>query len=520
MLNLAAFGTVGCGAALWLLFAGESRKQARRSGAAAGESVRWPWLAAGSAAFAAGLAFGPSAAGLAGAIAGICSWCAACVVREPAPGAVSGVGRTVRRDSGQSGTGLAHGRGCAGDLGAAGFWSDCPHCIESGRRVPQRGRGKRRHSVSPTAPTTRVGAWLADVVAVAAASGGQWVPILGALESEAAEAAATARHFHRHVAANLPHARARCGSRRRGRRGQCAGESRCLGLDDRPARPASRARRRRGRSGHQRPPSRRLLGDAAMSGSVPTTATLALWAAAALGASAAVHVLVAGEKRRRTRRRLAAVGWSPPRLAMLTVIVAVATIGIGLVVGNRMAGGGAVPSRSVLAWVAARGPSWRRGRSRGLMASAVLSGQRRRLDGAVLLWLRRIRLFVGSRTAHQRGRARCRRACRRPRLRTGGGRRQRRGHRRPRPARRRRGPVVRFANGVACCAPSTQRSDQAPPHPQLLDRVLDRVVRAIDDRRREQIDRLGRSVGASASLLAVVASAVVMVTVVMTLPTV
>ena len=53
---------------------------------------------------------------------------------------------------------------------------------------------------------------------------------------------------------------------------------------------------------------------------------------------------------------------------------------------------------------------------------------------------------------------------------------------------------------------------------QLLDRVLDRVVRAIDDRRRESIDRLGRSVGASASMLAVVASGVVMVTIVMTLP--
>jgi len=42
----------------------------------------------------------------------------------------------------------------------------------------------------------------------------------------------------------------------------------------------------------------------------------------------------------------------------------------------------------------------------------------------------------------------------------------------------------------------------------------------MDDRRREAIDRLGRSVGAAASLLAVVASAVVMVTIVMTLPSV
>ena len=45
-------------------------------------------------------------------------------------------------------------------------------------------------------------------------------------------------------------------------------------------------------------------------------------------------------------------------------------------------------------------------------------------------------------------------------------------------------------------------------------------MRAIDDRRRESIDRLARSVGAAATLLAVVASGVVMVTIVMTLPAV
>ena len=251
---------------------------------------------------------------------------------------------------------------------------------------------------------------------------------------------------------------------------------------------------------------------------LPPSSAIALWAIAAMGTFAAIHVLIAGEQRRRARRQLAALGWNPPRLAMLTMAVAVNTVGIGLVVGSRMAGGAAAPTRGVVAWtlLAAVVAAWA---VPGLMASAVLSGQRRRLDGAVLLWLRRIRLFVAAGrpisvavldAAERVADPAFAPAAGAVNAAVIGG----------------RDPLGAVAAQLADSPTASllrtvdaaERSGAAAS--ELLDRVLDRVVRAIDDRRREQIDRLGRSVGASASLLAVVASAVVMVTVVMTLPTV
>ena len=255
-----------------------------------------------------------------------------------------------------------------------------------------------------------------------------------------------------------------------------------------------------------------------MSGPVPPLGTVALWALAGLGALAALGSLSASERKRRNRRSLAALGWSTARLTMLTVAVAVAAIAVGFVAGARLPAQGAASPASAMAWslLVAVVASWA---VPAVITSAVLSGHRRRLDGAVLLWLRRIRLFVAA----------------------------------GRPigvavldaAERVTDPAFAPAAGAVNAAviggrdplaavgaqladsptaallrtvDAAERSGAAAS--QLLDRVLDRVVRAIDDRRREAIDRLGRTVGASASLLAVVASAVVMVTIVMTLPSV
>lgn len=255
-----------------------------------------------------------------------------------------------------------------------------------------------------------------------------------------------------------------------------------------------------------------------MTGALPPLGALAVWAVAGSGAVAALGVLASSERKRRNRRRLAALGWSAARLTMVTATVAVAAVGVGFVAGARLPAQGMSSPASALAWslLAAVAASWA---VPAVIASAVLSGHRRRLDGAVLLWLRRIRLFVAA----------------------------------GRPisvavldaAERVTDPAFAPAAGAVNAAviggrdplaavgaqladsptasllrtvDAAERSGAAAS--QLLDRVLDRVVRAIDDRRREAIDRLGRTVGASASLLAVVASAVVMVTIVMTLPSV
>lgn len=255
-----------------------------------------------------------------------------------------------------------------------------------------------------------------------------------------------------------------------------------------------------------------------MSGPLPPLGTVALWALAGFGALAALGSLSATERKRRNRRSLAALGWSTARLTMLTVAVAVAAIAVGFVAGARLPAQGAASPASAMAWslLVAVVASWA---VPAVITSAVLSGHRRRLDGAVLLWLRRIRLFVAAGrpigvavldAAERVTDPAFAPAAGAVNAAVIGG----------------RDPLAAVAAQLADSPTASllrtvdaaERSGAAAS--QLLDRVLDRVVRAIDDRRREAIDRLGRTVGASASLLAVVASAVVMVTIVMTLPSV
>ncbi len=255
-----------------------------------------------------------------------------------------------------------------------------------------------------------------------------------------------------------------------------------------------------------------------MIGALPPLGVIALWAMAGTGAAAALSSLSMSERKRRNRRQLAALGWSTARLTMITAAVAVAAIGVGFVAGARLPAQGASSPESALAWslLVAVVASWA---VPAVIVGAVLSGHRRRLDGAVLLWLRRIRLFVAAGRPISVAVLDAAERVTDPAFAPAagavnaaviGG----------------RDPLAAVATQLADSPTASllrtvdaaERSGAAAS--QLLDRVLDRVVRAIDDRRREAIDRLGQSVGASASLLAVVASAVVMVTVVMTLPSV
>lgn len=201
MLKVAAFGLAGCGAALWLLLA--DGRRVPRGASAVRTSMRWPWFVSGAIAFVTGLAMGPAAAGLAGAVAGICAWCAACVTqsrrRVLSAESVAQLAAILANQAQVSRT-VVDALETSAPLASGPIARTASELVAECRSVGVEAAAQRFAEHADDA----VGAWLADVVAVAAASGGQWVPILGVLESEAAEAAATARHFHRHVAANLP----------------------------------------------------------------------------------------------------------------------------------------------------------------------------------------------------------------------------------------------------------------------------------------------------------------------------
>lgn len=198
MLKVVAFGLAGCGAALWPLFGGGPEGSGHR-----GDSRRWPWLLTGAAGLVAGLAFGPTALGLAGAVVGICAWCAACIVRSRKQvSAAESVAQfaAVLANQAQVSRTVTDALETSAPLATGPIAETVLRFVAECRSVGVEAAAQR-FAAGAEGP---VAAWLADVVAVAAASGGQWVPILGVLESEAAEAASTARHFHRHVAANLP----------------------------------------------------------------------------------------------------------------------------------------------------------------------------------------------------------------------------------------------------------------------------------------------------------------------------
>ena len=198
MLRVAAFGLAGSGAALWALFGTTSR-----SDRTADDSIRWPWLATGIAAFVSGLALGPAAAGLSGAIVGICSWCGAGVVRSrQRVAAAESVAQfaAILANQAQVSRTVVDALETSAPLATGPIAQTASRLVAECRSVGVDAAAQHFAAGAQGA----VAAWLADAVAVAAASGGQWVPILGVLEAEAAEAAATARHFHRHVAANMP----------------------------------------------------------------------------------------------------------------------------------------------------------------------------------------------------------------------------------------------------------------------------------------------------------------------------
>ena len=198
MLRIAALGAVGASVALWVLLADVAQVDGAERA-----SLRWPWVTSGLAAFVVGLLFGPAAAGLAAAVAGVGAWCAATVLRSrrrvAAAESVAQFAAVLANQAQVSRT-VVDALETSAPLASGPIAETVAKFVAECRSVGVEAAAQQFAAGEQGA----VAAWLADAVAVAASSGGEWVPILEVVESEAAEAAATARHFHRHVAANLP----------------------------------------------------------------------------------------------------------------------------------------------------------------------------------------------------------------------------------------------------------------------------------------------------------------------------
>ena len=147
--------------------------------------------------------FGWTAGVVAGAIAGICSWCLVAVPtsrrRVHAAESVAQFAAILANQAQVSRT-VVDALETAAPLATGPIARATAQLVREGRSLGVE-TAAQHFAASVDTPA---GEWLADVVAVAAASGGEWLPILAVLEAEAAETASTARRFHRQVAANLP----------------------------------------------------------------------------------------------------------------------------------------------------------------------------------------------------------------------------------------------------------------------------------------------------------------------------
>ena len=198
MLRSAALAVAGSGVAMWALWAPAPSRSAPTV-----RARRWPWTVAAGAALVGVVVFGWTAGAVAGAISGICSWSMVAVpTSRRCVGAAESVAQfaAILANQAQVSRTVVDALETAAPLATGPIASAAAQLVRDCRSLGV--EAAAQHFAA--AADTPAGEWLADVVAVAAASGGEWLPILGVLEAEAAETAATARRFHRRVAANLP----------------------------------------------------------------------------------------------------------------------------------------------------------------------------------------------------------------------------------------------------------------------------------------------------------------------------
>ncbi len=229
-----------------------------------------------------------------------------------------------------------------------------------------------------------------------------------------------------------------------------------------------------------------------------------IWLAALSGAGAAVRLVLCDPPKRANTVELAAAGWPPHRLRTASVVATPVVAAVVLAAGTLLADyrAGALAAAALSVWVpAAASPLLRR---------VVLSGFRARRDAALLEWLRRIRLFVAAGRPINDAAVEAAERVETPafapvatsiNLALASG----------------RDPLgaasAHFAGSAAETLVGTlaaaERGGAAATG--LIDRLIAQAVQALEDQRRVRIEALGRSVVGTGTLVAVTASAVVVI---------
>ena len=229
-----------------------------------------------------------------------------------------------------------------------------------------------------------------------------------------------------------------------------------------------------------------------------------IWLTAASGAGAAVRLVLAASPRSANTVELAAAGWPPARLRAASVVATALAAGVIVVAGTVLTDfrAGALAAVAVSVWVPAA--------SAPLLRTMVLSGYQDRRDAALLEWLRRIRLYVAAGRPINDAAVEAAERVEAPafapaatsiNLALASG----------------RDPLgaasAHFAGSPAETLVGTlaaaERSGAAATG--LIDRLIAQAVHALEDHRRVRIEALGRAVVGTGTLVAVTASAVVVI---------
>ncbi len=229
-----------------------------------------------------------------------------------------------------------------------------------------------------------------------------------------------------------------------------------------------------------------------------------IWLVAVSGAGAAIRLVLATPTRRANTVELAAAGWPPARLRTASVVATVLATGLIVVAGTVLAGfrAGALTAVAASVWVpAATAP---------VLRTMVLSGYRARRDAALLEWLRRIRLYVAAGRPINDAAVEAAERVEAPAFApaaTSINLALASGH----------DPLgaasTHFAGSPAETLVGTlaaaERGGAAATG--LIDRLIVQAVHALEDHRRVRIEALGRAVAGTGTLVAVTASAVVVI---------